>query len=47
VHRSHIVNIKHVRHCEADGLLTMNDGTVIEVSRRRRAEVVGLLRKPW
>ncbi len=44
VHRSHIVNIKHVRACDVEGLLTMNDGTVIEVSRRRRTEVVGALR---
>ena len=45
VHRSHIVNVKHVKACSAEGLMTMNDGTGIEVSRRRRTEVVNILRE--
>lgn len=45
VHRSHIVNVKHVKTCSAEGLLTMNDGTGIEVSRRRRTDVVNILRE--
>ena len=45
VHRSHIVNVKHVKTCSAEGLMTMNDGTGIEVSRRRRTEVVNILRE--
>lgn len=44
VHRSHIVNVKHVAACNAEGLLTLNDGTVIEVSRRRKTEVMNALR---
>jgi len=45
VHRSHIVNVKHVKSCNSEGLMTMNDGTGIEVSRRRRTEVVNILRE--
>jgi two-component system LytT family response regulator len=44
VHRSHIVNARHVASCSTDGLLTMADDTVIEVSRRRKTEVVSALR---
>ncbi|MEO8588423.1 MAG: LytTR family DNA-binding domain-containing protein [Flavobacteriales bacterium] len=43
VHRSHIVNVEHVRTCSAEGLLTLNDGTEIEVSRRRKTEVLNAL----
>ncbi len=45
VHRSHIVNVKHVRSCDAEGTLTMADGTRIEVSRRRKTEVMNALRE--
>lgn len=44
VHRSHIVNVRHVRSCNAKGLLTMTDGTRIEISRRRKTEVISALR---
>lgn len=43
VHRSHIVNARHVTACSADGLLTMSDGATIEASRRRKAEVLEAL----
>lgn len=45
VHRSHIVNVKHVRSCSADGLITLSDGTELEVSRRKRTEVLNVLRE--
>lgn len=45
VHRSHIVNVEHVRSCSSEGSITMSDGTEIEVSRRRRQEVLGIMRR--
>lgn len=45
VHRSHMVNVKHVVSFAADGALTMSDGSRVEVSRRRRTEVLEALRK--
>lgn len=45
VHRSHIVNARHLRSISPEGLLTMSDGTEIEVSRRRKAEVMKVLRE--
>lgn len=44
IHRSQIVNVKHVRSCNAEGLLTMTDETRIEVSRRRKTQVINALR---
>lgn len=44
VHRSHIVNVRHVRSCNAEGLVTLSDGTQIEASRRRRTAVLDALR---
>ncbi|MBK8228646.1 MAG: response regulator transcription factor [Flavobacteriales bacterium] len=43
-HRSHIINLRHVRSFTSEGLVTMSDGGVIEVSRRRKAEVLEQLR---
>lgn len=40
VHRSHIVNIAHVASVNSDDRLLMTDGERIEISRRRRAEVL-------
>jgi len=44
-HRSHIINLRHVRSFTSDGVVTMSDGNEIEVSRRRKAEVLEQLRK--
>lgn len=44
VHRSHIVNVRHVRSWGMEGPMTLENGTSIEVSRRRRAEVAQALR---
>lgn len=44
IHRSHIVNARHVEAWTPEGLVRLSDGTELEVSRRRRAEVVEALR---
>lgn len=49
VHRSAIVNIDRVREVRAEAgetLLVLRDGTRVPVSRRRRARVLELLRRP-
>jgi two-component system, LytTR family, response regulator len=43
-HKSHIVNKRHVINYSADGLLTMSDMSKVEVSRRRKEEVVTQLK---
>ncbi len=45
VHKSHLVNKMHVTRYMPDGLLTMTDESKVEVSRRRREEVLELLKK--
>jgi two-component system LytT family response regulator len=44
VHRSHIVNIAHVRSLDADDRMVMSDGLRVEISRRRKAGITGALR---
>lgn len=44
VHRGHMVNVEHVVSFSADGVLTLSDGTRVEISRRKRAEVMDRLR---
>lgn len=39
IHRSHMVNVRHVTSLDRDGRVLLRDGTVLEVSRRRSAEV--------
>ncbi len=36
VHRSHLVNIDHITAYDKQGTLSMSDGSVVEVSRRKR-----------
>ncbi len=43
VHRSHIVNKAHVRTVGAMDVLVMDDGSRVEVSRRRKAEVISAI----
>lgn len=45
VHKSHLVNKLHVTSYMPDGMLTMTDLSKVEVSRRRREEVLELLKK--
>ncbi len=45
VHRSHIVNIAHVRSLDTEDRLCMSDGGKVEVSRRRKASISGALRE--
>lgn len=44
IHKSHLVNKKHITNLSGDGILTMADQSKVEISRRRRAEVSDLLK---
>lgn len=44
VHRSHLVNLKHIVRLQ-EGQLELSDGSVVPISRRRRAEVTAILKK--
>jgi two-component system LytT family response regulator len=44
VHKSHMVNVMHISGYDKQGILTLGDGTEIEVSRRKRPAVLELLR---
>ncbi len=43
-HKSHIVNKMFVTNYTADGILTMSDGSRVEISRRRKEEVITQLK---
>ena len=45
VHKSHLVNKHHVRALSPDGSLQMSDSAQIEISRRRKEEVIAALKK--
>lgn len=45
VHKSHLVNKAHVINYLADGILTLSDLSKVEISRRRREEVMDELKK--
>jgi two-component system, LytTR family, response regulator len=45
VHKSHLVNKIHVRAISGDGMLIMADETRIEISRRRKEQVIAALKK--
>jgi two-component system LytT family response regulator len=48
VHKSHLVNKSHVINYLSDGMLTMSDFSKIEISRRRKEEVMEILKnKPY
>ena len=40
VHKSHIVNKLHVVNYTGDGMLTMVDSSKVEISRRRKEDVI-------
>jgi two-component system, LytTR family, response regulator len=44
IHKSHIINKKHIVNLSGEGILTMADYSKVEISRRRRAEVVDHLK---
>lgn len=45
VHKSHIVNRKHVINYTSDGQLTLSDQSKVEISRRRKDEVIQALKQ--
>lgn len=44
VHKSHLVNKAHIINYMADGMLTMTDASKVEISRRRKEEVMEVLK---
>lgn len=44
VHKSHLVNKAHIVNYLADGMLTMTDSSKVEISRRRKEDVMELLK---
>ncbi len=44
VHHSHIINLLFLERYESKGLLWLNDGEIVPVSRRRRKEVMGRMK---
>jgi two-component system LytT family response regulator len=45
VHKSHLVNMKYVTRMDRDGFLWLQNGESVPVSRRRKEEVMRLLKK--
>lgn len=46
VHKSHLVNMKYVSKMDRDGFLWLQNGDSVPVSRRRKEEVMSMLKKP-
>jgi two-component system, LytTR family, response regulator len=44
-HKSHLVNINHISFVDHDGFVILKDATKIEVSRRRKEDVMEALKK--
>ena len=44
VHKSHLINKAFVKAYSADGLITMQDQSQVEISRRRKEEVISALK---
>ena len=44
VHKSHLVNREHIVNYTSDGMLTMSDLSKVEISRRRKNEVISVLK---
>lgn len=45
VHKSHLVNMKYVTRIDRDGFLWLSNGNSVPVSRRRKDEVMGMLKR--
>jgi two-component system, LytTR family, response regulator len=44
-HKSHLVNINHISFVDHDGFMILKDATKIEISRRRKEDVMAALKK--
>lgn len=44
IHRSHIINVRHIQGLAGDDEVRMSDGASLEISRRRKAEVIATIR---
>ena len=45
VHKSHLVNMKYVSRMDRDGFIWLSNGQSVPVSRRRKEEVLNMLKK--
>ncbi len=45
VHKSHLLNKAHIVNYMQDSMLTMSDNSKVEISRRRKEEVMEILKK--
>ena len=45
IHRSHLVNIQHLAAAQKDGVVIMNDGSQVEVSRRKKSVIEASIRQ--
>ena len=43
IHRSHLVNTRHIQHVRDENFVIMDDQSVAGISRRRRKEVLRML----
>lgn len=43
-HKSHLVNREHISYVDHNGFVVLKDSSRVEVSRRRKAEVMASLR---
>lgn len=44
IHKSHLINKKHITRLSGNGVLTMSDKSTVEISRRRKAEIAEYLK---
>lgn len=44
IHKSHLINKKHITKLSGNGILTMSDKSTVEISRRRKAEIAEYLK---
>jgi two-component system, LytTR family, response regulator len=44
IHKSHLVNKEHIVNYHSDGMLTMADASKVEISRRRKEDVMEVLK---
>ncbi len=44
-HKSHLINLQHIRSYLKEGTIKMSDGTCVPVSKRRKSEFLNLLMK--
>jgi len=44
IHKSHLINKKHITKLSGNGVLTMSDKSMVEISRRKKAEIAEYLK---